>query len=363
MAETQFEIPSKGKAGVCTEYGANFKIAVEEVDVPTPGPGQLLIKLNATGICYSDLHYMLEDLGMPKMAEFGVRSPGHEGAGIVVKVGDNVEGWKVGDRGGIKPMWDVCLACDNCWDGKHETYCEKAIATGLMVAGTYQQYVLSPARYTTRIPDEVDDFTAGPIMCSGSTIYRSLEESQLKAGDWAVFPGGAGGVGHMGVQLAKAMGMRPIVIDGGDTKRDFSINQLGAEHFIDFTKVESVEAEVLRLTDGKGAHGVFVTATSAGAYKSAPMMVRTGGCVMCVGLPPAGTAICGADPAWYIFKNLRISGTMVGSMKDTDRALQFAARGLLKPIYEKFPIDKLPEAVYKLRDGQVAGRCVVDFNA
>jgi propanol-preferring alcohol dehydrogenase len=146
-----------------------------------PGPDELLLRLNATGICYSDLHYMLEDLPMPTMGQFNVRSPGHEGAGVVVRVGSNVKTWKVGDRGGVKPMWDVCLECDLCWDGLHETYCSKAVATGLMVAGTYQQYITSPAKYTTRIPDGVDDFTAGPIMCSGSTIYRSVGSSSFLA--------------------------------------------------------------------------------------------------------------------------------------------------------------------------------------
>jgi propanol-preferring alcohol dehydrogenase len=138
------------------------------------GPDQVLLRLNATGICYSDLHYMLNDLGFGPMSQFGVRSPGHEGAGVVVKVGSNVTTWKVGDRGGVKPCWDVCMNCALCWNGQHETHCAKGIQTGFQVAGTYQQYIVSPARYTTRIPDGVDDFCAGPIMCSGSTIYRSV---------------------------------------------------------------------------------------------------------------------------------------------------------------------------------------------
>lgn len=114
---------------------------------------------------------------MPRMSEFGTRSPGHEGAGVVVKVGSNVKNWKVGDRGGVKPMWGACLNCEMCWSSKHETHCPNAISTGLMVAGTYQQYITSPANYTSRIPDGVDDATAGPIMCSGSTIYSSVSIS------------------------------------------------------------------------------------------------------------------------------------------------------------------------------------------
>lgn len=134
---------------------------------------------------------MLDDLPMPSMRDFGVRSPGHEGAGVVVKLGSNVKGWKLGDRGGVKPMMDVCFNCEHCW-GLHETRCSNAVSTGLMVngtflptselshvktdnsLGTYQQYIVSPARYTTRIPDTVDDFTAGPVMCSGSTMYQCV---------------------------------------------------------------------------------------------------------------------------------------------------------------------------------------------
>jgi propanol-preferring alcohol dehydrogenase len=109
-------------------------------------------------------------------------------------------------------------------------------------------------------------------------------ESELKAGDWAVFPGGGGGVGHMGVQLAKAMGMRAIVIDGGDEKKELALSKLGAEAYIDFTQVKDVAEEVLRITGGKGAHGIFVTAGNKAAYESAPKMVRIGGRVMCIGL-------------------------------------------------------------------------------
>ncbi|KAL1959446.1 hypothetical protein VTO42DRAFT_1891 [Malbranchea cinnamomea] len=356
----EFQIPKTCKAGVVVNEGPNFTMRVEEVPVPEPGPDEVLLKLNITGLCYSDIHYMLGDLGLGPMSAHGVRSPGHEGAGVVVKVGANVKNFKVGDRGGVKPMWDTCGSCEMCW-GNFETHCPKAVLTGLAVPGTYQQYITSPARYLSPIPDGVPDEIAAPIMCSASTIYRSLAEAKLQPGNWAVFPGGGGGVGIQGVQLAKAMGLRIIAIDTGAEKRDLCL-RMGAEHFIDFRESKDVVKEVVEKADGIGAHAVFVTAPAA--YKDAVAYTgrRIGSKVLCIGLPPSGSTMLGAEPAAFIFKNMAITGTLVGSMLDTERALDFAKRGLLKPIYEKWPIDKLPEAVEKLRRGEVAGRCIVDFN-
>ncbi|KAK2751097.1 hypothetical protein FQN57_000172 [Myotisia sp. PD_48] len=357
---TEFVIPKTCKAGVVVNEGPNFSIKVEQVPVPEPGPDEVLIKLNITGLCFSDIHFMMGDLGIRTMASKGVRSPGHEGAGVVVKVGSNVKNVKVGDRGGVKPKWSVCGACSSCWADK-ETHCQNGVETGLDTAGTYQQYITSPANYMTPIPDGVPDEIAAPIMCSASTMYRSISEAGLEAGNWAVFPGAGGGVGIQGVQLAKAIGIRVIAIDTGANKRDLCL-KMGAEHFIDFKESEDVIKDVIAASDGIGAHAVFVTAPQA--YKDAVAYTgrRVGSKVMCIGLPSAGSVMIGAPPAAFIFKNMSITGTLVGSMKDTNQALDFAKRGLLNPIYEKWPIDKLPEAVEKLRSGQVAGRIVVDFN-
>ncbi|GKZ29464.1 hypothetical protein AbraIFM66950_005024 [Aspergillus brasiliensis] len=333
--DPQTPLPQKCKAGVVSNNGPNYQLSVQEVAVPTPGPDQLLIKLNVTGLCYSDIHYMLEDIPLPRMGDYGVHSPGHEGAGVVVAVGQDVKGWKTGDRAGVAPTWDTC---------------------------TYQQYIVSPARYTTRIPDGVDDFAAGPIMCSGSTMFRALRESNLHAGQWVVIIGAGGGVGHMGVQIAKAMGLRVIGVDTGEDKAQLCL-QLGCEAFVDHRKSNDLAAEVVRQAEGQGAHGVLVTASSAAAYRVAPRMLRVGGVVVCVGIPASGTAVAGDDPMYIILKNLKIVGSLTGSRQDTLGALSLAARGLLKPVYELFSIDQLPDAVARLRQGHVKGRCVVDFNA
>lgn len=168
-------------------------------------------------------------------------------------------------------------------------------------------------------------------------------------------------MGIQGVQLAKAMGMRPIVVDTGATKRDLSL-RMGAEAFVDFKETDDPSKVVIETADGVGVHGVFVTAPAA--YKTAVSYVgsRVGAMVMCIGLPPVGSMSLGTDPCEFIFKNLSIKGTLVGSRSDTAAALDFAKRGMLRQISEIYPINRLPEGIEKLRKGLVAGRIVVNFN-
>lgn len=355
-----FDAPKTCKAGVCVNEGPDFCVEIQDVPVPEPGPDELLLKLNATGLCMSDVHFMVNDWAVPPMSTFNVRCAGHEGAGVVVKIGENVKGWKVGDRGGVKPIWDVCNNCELCWNGK-ENYCQKGVYTGLAVTGTYQQYIVSPARYTSPIPEGVSDYIAGPIMCSASTMHRALIDSGLKPGQWVVFPGGGGGVGIQGVQLAKAMGMRPIVIDSGAQKKKLSL-EMGAEEFIDFREVSDPAAEVKRVAGGIGAHGVIVTAYQA--YKDSVGYIgdRISGVIVCVGLPPKDTVIMGADPSFFAFRNLKVIGSLVGTMQDTAAALEYAQRGLLKQICEVRGLSQMPESVQQLRRGEIAGRVVIDFN-
>jgi len=355
-----FDIPKTCKGGVCVNEGPDFRVEIQDVPVPEPGPDEVLLKLNATGLCMSDIHYMVNDWAVPPMSEANIKCAGHEGAGVVVKVGANVKGWKVGDRGGVKPIWDVCGNCELCWDGK-ENYCESMVLTGLAANGTYQQYITSPAKYTSPIPEGVSDYIAGPIMCSASTMHRALIDSQLKVGQWVVFPGGGGGVGIQGVQLAKAMGMRPIVIDSGAQKKKLSL-EMGAEAFIDFKEVSDPAEEVKKVAGGIGAHGVVVTAFQA--YPNAISYIgdRIGGVIMCVGLPPKDTVTIGADPSLFVFRNLKVIGSLVGTMQDTAKSLEYAQRGLLKQICEVRGLSQMPESVQQLRRGEVAGRIVIDFN-
>ncbi|OAL38638.1 hypothetical protein AYO20_01844 [Fonsecaea nubica] len=319
------EIPKQCLAGVVVNEGPDFHIEVVEVPVPEPGPYEVLIKLNTTGLCMSDVHYMLNDLGVPSMSHFKTRSPGHEGAGVIVKVGAQVTSLRVGQRAGIKPTWDVCHACDVCLSGR-ENYCKGMVSTGLQKPGSYQQYIVSPERYTALIPDGVSDYIAGPVMCSASTMLHSLKTANLSAGQWAVFVGGGGGVGLQGVQLAYAMGLRPIVVDTGAKREELS-RKYGAEHFVDFRETKDAVADVVTLTDG-GAHGVFVTAIQAYPTAMGFLGDRVGGRLMCIGLGPPNTHTITLDPTVsnFMARNQSVTSTIVSSLGEITQALDFAKR-------------------------------------
>ncbi|KAK3719146.1 hypothetical protein LTR37_004710 [Vermiconidia calcicola] len=316
----------------------------------------------------SDVHYMLKDLPMRYfMDECGVRSPGHEGAGVVVKVGDSVKDWKVGDRAGIKPMMDVCHNCEQCWNGI-EQWCRSAVNTGLQVPGTYQ---VSTVNISLLLLCTLAEYqmvyrmrSLGPS-CAASTMHRALIESGLKPGQWVVFPGGGGGVGAQGVQLAKAMGMRAIVVDTGEQKAALA-ERIGADAFIDFRKENDVLAKVREIADGLGAHGVLVTAWQT--YKDAVSYMsyiggRIGGKITCIGLPPKDANVeLGASPLIFAGLKLTITGSIVGTMQDTAAALEYARRGLLQPISEVRGLSRFAESVQQLKRGEVPGRIVIDFN-
>jgi len=266
---------------------------------------------------------------------------------------------KVGQRAGFKPIADVCHVCEHCRAGR-ETYCAKAILTGFHCDGSYKQYIASPEIYTTIIPDGVSDYVAGPIMCSASTIYTSIKESRLRPGQWAVFPGGGGGVGIQGVQLAAAMGLRPVVVDTGEERKKLAL-ELGAEHFVDFKTSEDPVKEVVAITEG-GGHAVFVTAVQSYPTALGYLGARAGAQLMCIGLPPVGKHHIDLDPTGLVFRNQSIKGTLVSSMAEVDETLDFARRGKLRLKPTVVGLSQFNEAVQKLKNGQVAGRMVVDFN-
>lgn len=303
---------------------------------------------------------MLNDTPAPRMSSFGVATAGHEGCGVVVEVGSQVHNLKIGDRVGVKPIWSTCGTCELCL-GDMETHCPKKRNTGLAVTGTFQHYILADARHAIPIPEGVPDDLAATLMCSGATAYRSVKSASLPPGSDVVVLGGGGGVGVQVIQIAKALGFRPIAVDVGDAKRELSLS-VGADAFVDIQKVNDAVAEVLRLTNG-GAHGVFITAPPA--YNTALEYVgnRVGAVIMCIGLPAAGSGYnILANPSFLILKHLTIKGSLVGTREDTNRVLKLAQRGLVKKNCQVVSLDKLPDMIQLMREGKATHKIVVDFD-
>ncbi|KAI1609807.1 chaperonin 10-like protein [Exophiala viscosa] len=343
------------RAAVIQNPGKDFTIDIIEKPKPQPANDEILVRLQMTGICHSDLSLMMQEWTGFRTQ---MQTVGHEGAGVVEAIGKDVTGWHIGDKAGVKPISYVCHTCESCIKGR-EQHCPEARFTGITMEGTYQQYIAVPAIYATRIPEGVDLDQAAPVMCSGTTSYAALRKSGIRAGDWVVVLGGGGGLGHFAVQIAKAMGARVIAVDSGAAKKDLCMS-LGAFEFIDIASSTDPVERTMAITGG-GAHAVIVASAHPASYASAPNFLRIGGTVVCVAMPPTNKANVGGDPNDLIAKNITIKATMVGTLGDTAEVLDLCAQGLVKPVVTTYPLDQLPHAIQLLKDGKVVGRAVVDL--
>uniref|UniRef100_A0A7E4V5N4 alcohol dehydrogenase n=1 Tax=Panagrellus redivivus TaxID=6233 RepID=A0A7E4V5N4_PANRE len=347
MAET---IPKTQKAAIFDSIGS--PIEIREIPVPEPGAEQVLIKIAYSGVCHSDLHLWLGDFPVQGTCPL---VGGHEGVGHIVKIGSNVTNVKVGDRAGIKWINQTCLCCEYCKRG-FEQNCENAGHSGCSINGSFQQYALINATEASKIPDNVDLATAAPILCAGSTVYRALKESKVQPGQTVAITGAGGGLGSMAIQFAKAMGMRVVAIDLGAAKEEHC-KKLGAETYVDVSKHPDLVETVRKATNG-GPHGVLHIATAEKPLELATQYVRTRGTVVLVSLPK--DAQLKADVFWTVFRAVTIKGSYIASRQDTDEALDFLSRGLVKVPIEILPLSSLPTVYDRMLKGEQIGRAVLD---
>jgi propanol-preferring alcohol dehydrogenase len=337
----------KMKAGVVHKFGQ--PLTIEEVAVPEPGEGDVLVKIEASGVCHTDLHAADGDWPIKPTPPF---IPGHEGAGFVAAVGRGVKHVKEGDRVGIAWLHSACGHCDFCLTG-WETLCPNQQMSGYTVNGTFAEYALGNADYLGHIPDNVSFVDIAPILCAGVTTYKGLKETQARPGEWVVISG-VGGLGHVAVQYAKAMGMHVAAVDLGADKMSLA-RSLGADITIDAATEDP--AIVIQKKIG-GAHGVLVTAVSLGAFRQALGMLRRGGtCVLC-GLPPGEFPISIFD---LVLNGHTLRGSIVGTRKDLAEALAFAAEGRVKATIETLPLESINTIFDRLKHGKVNGRIVLDL--
>lgn len=335
------------KAAVISEFKG--PLVIKDIPVPAVKARDVLVKIHACGVCHTDLHACHGDWPVkPKMPLV----PGHEGVGEIVAVGSEIHHLAVGDRVGVPWLYSACGHCDYCLDGQ-ETLCLEQHNAGYSVDGSYAEYCLAHGDYAIKIPDNLSYVDAAPLFCAGVTTYKALKATGVKPGQWVAIVG-AGGLGHLAIQYAAAMGMNVIAIDTGVEKLALA-QELGATHTIDFMQ-ESPSAAVQRLVGG--VHGVVCTAVSKPAFEEAYKSIRRGGTCVLVGLPPDEMPIPIFDT---VLNGVKIIGSIVGTRKDLQECLQFAAEGKVKAITQVKPLEAINAIFAEMEKGEINGRIVMEL--
>ena len=340
----------KMQAAVVEQFGK--PLVLQEWDIPSPGPGQILVKTEACGVCHTDLHAARGDWPVKPTLPF---IPGHEGIGLVVAVGPGVTIVKEGDRVGVPWLYSACGHCEYCLKA-WETVCPEAQFGGYTKNGGFAEYILADPNYVARIPKGLAPIEAAPIICAGITTYKGIKETNAKAGEWLAISG-VGGLGHLGIQYAKIMGLQVCAVDIDDGKLAHA-KRLGADLTINAKSGDPAAA--LKKATGGGAHGVLITAPSLAAFKQGVEMTRKLGTCVLVGLPPGDFPV----PLFGVVADcITIRGSFVGTREDMAEALAFAAQGKVKADIELQPLSAINKVFDRLQHGDVAARVVIDFGA
>ena len=338
---------TKMKAAVVHAFGQ--PLVIEEVDIPAVPAGKVLVRIIASGVCHTDLHAADGDWPVKPSLPF---IPGHEGVGYVAAVGAGVSWVKEGDRVGVPWLHTACGHCEHCITG-WETLCDNQQMTGYTVNGGYAEYVLADPAYVGKLPDNLEFAPAAPILCAGVTVYKGLKQLDCKPGDWVVISG-IGGLGHMAVQYAKAMGFHVIAVDVADDKLALA-RSLGADEAINALSQDPVQFVQQQI---RGAHGVLVTAVSRAAFGQAVGMLHKRGTMALVGLPPGNFEL----PIFDVVLNAKtVRGSIVGTRKDLQESLEFAGEGKVAAHYSMDRLDNINAIFGRMKAGGIDGRIVVSI--
>jgi propanol-preferring alcohol dehydrogenase len=338
---------SKMQAAVVEQFGR--PLVIKELDIPSPGDGQILVKVEACGVCGTDVHAVRGDWPLKPALPF---TPGHEAIGRVAAVGSRVTTVKEGDRVGVPWLYSACGHCEYCLKA-WEAVCPEAQFGGYTINGGFADYLLADPNYVAHIPAGLVARDAAPIICAGITTYRGIKETAAKAGEWIAISG-AGGLGHLAIQYAKAMGLQVCAIDIDDGKLAHA-KRVGADIAIN-AKTGDPAVAVKNATGG-GAHGVLITAPSLIAFKQGVAMTRKRGTCVLVGLPPGELPVSIFD---VVSNCITIRGSFVGSREDMAEALAFAAEGKVKADIELQPLSSINRVLDRLQHGDVISRVVLE---
>ncbi len=337
---------AKMKAVQVAKAGGNFEIV--ERNIPEPGRGEVRIKVEMCGICHSDV---LVKEGLWPGLQYP-RVPGHEIAGRIDAVGADVTKWKVSQRVGVGWHGGHCFICDPCRRGDF-ILCENEAITMLHRDGGYAEYTTARAEAVAAIPDDLPAEAAGPMMCAGVTVYNPLRNSGARAGDLVAVQG-IGGLGHLGIQFARQMGFRTVAIGRGQDK-DALARKLGAHEYVDTAAVNPSDA----LTKLGGARVILATAPDSKAMSALVSGLRPGGKLIVVGVGPDPLNISLLE---LILKRRDVQGWPSGTAMDSEDTLKFSALSGVRPMIEKYPLEKVNEAYDQMISGKARFRAVLTMS-
>jgi alcohol dehydrogenase, propanol-preferring len=337
------------KAAVLREF--KKPLSLEEIAKPQPGAGEVLIEVEACGVCHSDLH--VADGDWPQIVPITKRPLilGHEIAGRVAEKGAGVDNLEVGDRVGVAWVHWTCGECEFCREG-NENLCSRQKITGVTVDGGYAEFVKAPASHALKIPEGLSSVDAAPLFCAGLTVYRALKDAKIQAGQrLGVF--GVGGLGHLAVQIGVGLGAVVTAIDISDEKLEHA-KRLGAASTLNASSVNVVK----ELRRAGGVHVALVTSAAKEAYDTAFPCVRGTGMLLVVGLP--SESIC-FPPIMMAATEVRIQASSVGTRQDMRELLEMAVAGKVRCQVSTRPLGQINEIFEELRKGSVPGRVVLSL--
>jgi propanol-preferring alcohol dehydrogenase len=335
------------RAAVVHDFAEPLRL--EEVPKPEPGADDVVVKIEASGLCHTDIHAAHGDWPIkPKLPLI----PGHEGVGVVERAGSDVTGVEEGDRVAIPWLGYACGVCEHCNSG-WETLCEKQLNTGYFVDGSYAEYARADGRFVSRVPEGISPQEAAPLTCAGVTTYKAVKVSGARSSDLvAVF--GIGGLGHLALQYARIAGAAVVAVDIFDEKLRLA-RELGADYTVNAREQDPVE-EIRKLG---GADAAISTAVSPRAFEQAYGSLRRGGKLVFVGLPADNEVRLPIFET--VLNGITITGSIVGTRRDLQEVFELHALGRTRVIYETRQLDKVNECFEEVESGKVGARLVFDL--
>ncbi|AEF42090.1 alcohol dehydrogenase AdhP [Hoyosella subflava] len=331
-------------------HGFHTPVSIEDRPIPDVGPHEVLVRVEASGLCHTDIHAANGDWPVKPTPPF---IPGHEGVGIIERAGANITRVAVGDRVAVPWLGTACGECEYCITG-WETLCEKQQNTGYSIDGGWADYVVADGRYVVKVPEGVDPFEAAPLTCAGVTTYKAVKVSGARSSDLvAIF--GIGGLGHLALQYAQIAGARVVAVDLVDEKLEMA-RELGATYTVNARETDPVEY----IKSLGGADAAIALAVNPKSFEQAYGSLKRGGTLVLVGLPAENQMNLPIFET--VLNGITVVGSIVGTRADLQEVFELHAAGKTSVRYHTRKLDEVNDAIRDVEQGKIDARLVFDMS-